>query len=211
MRPEGKNVENNLRSVASGALLGYWKVEMAGGHQEMTITREDFVKEALRDYESPLLGYATTFLHDIERARDVVQDTFIRLYHQDVEKVRGGLKAWLFTVCRNRALDVLRKEKRMVSLEDQEISRLPSGRRTPAERVDLIERLEQVHAGLSRLSENQREVILLKFEQGLSYEEISEVTGLSAGNVGFLLHTGLKRLRTFLPDDLLRDLTPQTA
>jgi RNA polymerase sigma-70 factor (ECF subfamily) len=184
---------------------------MAAGSEDRGVSREEFVKQALRDYESPLLGYATTFLHDIERARDVVQDTFIRLYQQDIEKVKDGLKAWLFTVCRNRSLDVIRKEKRMVGLEEEQASRLPSGRRTPSERADLLERVEQVHAALNRLSENQREVILLKFEQGLSYDEISEVTGLSSGNVGFLLHTGLKRLRTFLPEDLLSDLTPQTA
>jgi RNA polymerase sigma-70 factor (ECF subfamily) len=177
----------------------------------MITTREDFVKAALNEFESPLIGYATTFLHDVERARDVVQDTFIRLYQQDVDKVKGGLKAWLFTVCRNRALDVIRKERRITNLEEEQIARVPSGRRTPSERADLEERVGQVHEALNRLSENQREVILLKFEQGLSYEEISEVTGLSSGNVGFLLHTGLKRLRSFLPDDLVQNLTPQTA
>jgi len=177
----------------------------------MITTREDFVKAALNEFESPLIGYATTFLHDVERARDVVQDTFVRLYHQDVNKVKGGLKAWLFTVCRNRALDVIRKERRITNLEEEQMARVPSGRRTPSERADLEERVGQVHEALNRLSENQREVILLKFEQGLSYEEISEVTGLSSGNVGFLLHTGLKRLRSFLPDDLVQNLTPQTA
>jgi len=177
----------------------------------MVTMKEDFIKQALVEYESPLIGYATTFLHDVERARDVVQDTFIRLYQQDIEKVRDRLKAWLFTVCRNRALDVIRKEKRVVGLEDERMVRIPSGRRTPSERADLEERVEQVHEALDRLSENQREVILLKFEQGLSYEEISEVTGLTSGNVGFLLHNGLKRLRTFLPDDLVQNLTPQTA
>ncbi|MDB4422659.1 sigma-70 family RNA polymerase sigma factor [Akkermansiaceae bacterium] len=177
----------------------------------MITTREDFVKAALNEFESPLIGYATTFLHDVERARDVVQDTFIRLYQQDVDKVKGGLKAWLFTVCRNRALDVIRKERRITNLEEEQMARVPSGRRTPSERADLEERVGQVHEALNRLSENQREVILLKFEQGLSYEEISEVTGLSSGNVGFLLHTGLKRLRSFLPDDLVQNLTPQTA
>jgi RNA polymerase sigma-70 factor (ECF subfamily) len=182
-----------------------------GASDDHSKRREDFVREALAEFESPLIGYATTFLHDIERARDVVQDTFIRLYQQDIDKVREGLKGWLFTVCRNRALDVLRKEKRLTGLEDAQVSRLSSGRRSPSERADLSERVEQVHAALNRLSENQREVILLKFEQGLSYREISEVTGLSSGNVGFLLHTGLKRLRSFLPDDLLRNLTPQTA
>ena len=177
----------------------------------MITTREDFVKAALNEFESPLIGYATTFLHDVERARDVVQDTFIRLYQQDVDKVKGGLKAWLFTVCRNRALDVIRKERRITNLEEEQMARVPSVRRTPSERADLEERVGQVHEALNRLSENQREVILLKFEQGLSYEEISEVTGLSSGNVGFLLHTGLKRLRSFLPDDLVQNLTPQTA
>ncbi len=177
----------------------------------MVTIQEDFIKQALVDYESPLIGYATTFLHDVDRARDVVQDTFIRLYQQDVDKVRDGLKAWLFTVCRNRALDVIRKERRIVGLEEEQMARMPSGRRSPSERADIQERVSQVHEALARLSENQREVILLKFEQGLSYEEISEVTDLSAGNVGFLLHTGLKRLRTFLPDDLVQNLTPQTA
>ena len=76
----------------------------------MEVTHEEFVRRALNEFESPLIGYAVTFLHDVDRAKDVVQDTFIRLYQQDIEKVRGGLKTWLFTVCRNRALDVLRKE-----------------------------------------------------------------------------------------------------
>ncbi len=177
----------------------------------MVTIKEDFIKQALVDYESPLIGYATTFLHDVERARDVVQDTFIRLYQQDIDKVKDGLKAWLFTVCRNRALDIIRKEKRIVGLEEEQMARVPSLRRTPSERADLEERVGQVHEALARLSENQREVILLKFEQGLSYEEISEVTSLSSGNVGFLLHTGLKRLRSFLPDDLIQNITPQTA
>ena len=184
---------------------------MAGGTKDMITRKEDFIKQALVDHESALIGYATTFLHDVERARDVVQDTFIRLYQQDMDKVRDSLKAWLFTVCRNRALDVIRKEKRVVNLEEEKMRRVPSRRRTPSERVDLEERVGQVHEALSRLSENQQEVILLKFEQGLSYEEISRVTGLSSGNIGFLLHTGLKRLRTFLPEDLVQNISPQTT
>lgn len=184
---------------------------MEKGKNDMTGVREDFIKKALRDYESALIGYAVTFLHDVERARDVVQDTFIRLYQQDIDKVKGGLKAWLFTVCRNRALDVIRKEKRIVNLEDERMGRMPSLKRTPSERVDLQERVGQLHQAIARLSDKQQEVILLKFEQGLSYEEISEVTGLSSGNVGFILHTGLKRLRAFLPEDLLQNISPTVA
>jgi RNA polymerase sigma-70 factor (ECF subfamily) len=48
---------------------------------------------------------------------------------------------------------------------------------------------------VERLPENQREVIRLKFQSDLSYKEIAEITNLSVSNVGFLLHTGIKRLR----------------
>lgn len=175
--------------------------------EHMVDSREEFVEQALAEFEGPLIGYALGIVHDLERARDVVQDTFIRLYQQDREKVSRGLKTWLFTVCRNRALDVLRKEKRMVALDEETAGRIQSPEAGPGNVVDWEERVAQVMSALDRLSENQREVILLKFQQGLSYKEISDVTGLSSGNVGFLLHTGLKRLRSFLPDDLLENLT----
>ena len=47
---------------------------------------------------------------------------------------------------------------------------------------------------------NQKEVVLLKFQQGMSYKEIQKVTGLKQGNIGFLIHTGLKRMREWMPD-----------
>ena len=54
---------------------------------------------------------------------------------------------------------------------------------------------------LDQLSENQRDVIRLKFQNDLSYREIAEITKLSVGNVGFLLHTGLKKLRELLSEE----------
>ena len=162
-----------------------------GRNQDMVETHEQFVEEALAQYEGPLIGYALGIVHDLDRARDVVQDTFIRLYQQDREKVRRGLKAWLFTVCRNRALDILRREKRMVGLEDEKISRLEGTEATPDGVADWDERIAQVMNALDRLSDNQREVIRLKFQQELSYKEISAATGLAVGNVGSVSYTHL--------------------
>lgn len=169
----------------------------------MISTADDLVEYALAEYESPLIGYAMSILKDLERARDVVQDTFIRLYKQDVERVKKGLKTWLYTVCRNRALDVLRKEKRMVVVDDEMFSYTASKDPSPDTAADQSERVSQLMGYLDTLSENQKEVILLKFEQGMSYEEISEATGLTTGNVGFLLHNGLKKLKEILPKDLI--------
>lgn len=164
-------------------------------------TREQFVERALAEFESPLIGYALGFVHDLERARDIVQDTFIRLCQQDVAKVKDGLKTWLFTVCRNRALDILRKESRLTSLDEKQLRQRDSGLASPDDSLDRAERVERVMRYLDRLSENQRTVILMKFRDGYSYQEICAATGLSSGNVGFLIHTGLKRLRELLPPD----------
>jgi len=161
---------------------------------------EAFIEQAVEDYESALIGYARTYLHDLERARDVVQDTFIRLCQQDLEKVRENLKAWLFTVCRNRCLDVIRKDKRVEPLDEIRWQRVAGTEAAPDEQAEDDEKIATVMRFMDRLPKNQKEVILLKFQQGMNYTEIHDVTGLTQGNIGFLIHTGLKRLREWLPD-----------
>ncbi len=155
----------------------------------------------MADYESPLIGYAATILNDPELARDVVQDTFIRLCGQDPAKVRDHLKSWLFTVCRNRALDLLRKDHRRQPLDPHDWQQVVDPGLQPDAQADLEERLAQLTQLLGRLTTNQRDVILLKFQQGLSYQEIHHITGLGTGNIGFLIHTGLKQLRSLLQQE----------
>jgi RNA polymerase sigma-70 factor (ECF subfamily) len=164
--------------------------------------REAIVMKAVADHESPLIGYATTILHDTELARDVVQDTFVRLCEQDLAKVRDHLKSWLFTVCRNRALDVLRKDKRTQPLDEITWKKVAGPGLQPDEITERGEVADRLAPFIDRLSDNQREVILLKFQHDLSYREIHEITGLTTSNIGFLIHTGIKRLREILPDDL---------
>jgi len=165
----------------------------------MTETNGELVKRALSEYQSALLGYATSILGDAGRAQDVVQDTFLKLWQQEPGKVNRSLKSWLFTVCRNRSFDVLRKEKRMTHVETSQLESVAgeSGN-DPSSVAERSERQSEVMNHLDRLPENQREVIRLKFQQDLSYREISAITSLSESNVGFLIHTGIKRLRKTL-------------
>jgi RNA polymerase sigma factor (sigma-70 family) len=165
--------------------------------------RELLVRQALEEFESPLIGYAASILRDADRARDVVQDTFIKLFEQEPDSVSTALKAWLFTVCRNRCFDVLRKEKRMTNMEDEQIERIHDPADDPAEAVARSDQHSEVLRFLERLPENQREVIRLKFQGEMSYKEISEVTQLSVSNVGFLIHAGLKRLRGLLSHQMV--------
>jgi RNA polymerase sigma-70 factor (ECF subfamily) len=156
----------------------------------------DWIRSAVGRYERPLVVYAAHVLGgDVERARDVVQETFVRLCSQARDRVEPHLAEWLFTVCRNQAIDVRRKERRMSLLSEADTDSAASIEPAPGEAIERHEAMSQVMRSMEMLPDNQQEVIRLKFQHGLSYKQISEVTKLSVSNVGFLIHTGLKTLR----------------
>ncbi len=159
-----------------------------------------WVRSAVDRYEKPLTLYAARLLGDADAARDVVQEAFLRLCSRDPAEVGPRLAEWLFTVCRNRALDVLRKERRMTHLSEEQVNRCLSPDPAPpdvAERRDLAGRVLGL---LDTLPTNQKEVIRLKFQNGFSYQEISRISGHSVSNVGYLIHAGMKTLRGRLHD-----------
>ncbi|WP_415908634.1 RNA polymerase sigma factor [Oleiharenicola sp. Vm1] len=142
------------------------------------------------------MRYATRLLHgDADRARDVVQDTFVKLLAQKPAEIDGHLAEWLFTVCRHRALDVLRKEGRMKLFEEGQAERLSAPEPRPGAGAERAETQAAVLKLIERLPRNQQEVVRLKFQNGFSYKEISRITSLSVTNVGFILHTAVARLR----------------
>ena len=160
-----------------------------------TAERTEWVRKALDDHEAPLLRYVVSLTGDAESARDIVQDAFLRLCSQERGAVEGHLAQWLFTVARNRALDRLRKEGRMSPLTEGLLENRESASPSPSAVAETRDSTRNALALIDRLPPNQREVVRLKFQNQLSYQEIAQLTALSVGNVGFLLHTALKTLR----------------
>ena len=154
-----------------------------------------WVPSVLAEFEQPLTRYAAHITGDAERAREVVQDTFLKLLHQKPAQIRDHLAQWLYTVCRNRALDVLRKERRMTGISNAQLQLQAHSGPEVSTTMEKEEQLADVLDILGTLPANQQEVIRLKFQADLSYLEISQVTSLSVSNVGFLIHTGLKTIR----------------
>jgi RNA polymerase sigma-70 factor (ECF subfamily) len=160
--------------------------------------RADWVRGLLARHEAPLLRYALRIAGDIESARDAVQETFLKLSGEDPASLDGHAAAWLYRVCRHRALDARRKDQRMESLNGHAESALavetPSAHSVLAKHEDL----ETVRRLIASLSPREQEAIELKFQAGLSYREIGEVLDTSISNVGFIIHTALKKVRTAL-------------
>jgi RNA polymerase sigma-70 factor (ECF subfamily) len=171
--------------------------------------KAEWVRSALRRHETSLLRYAASITGDAERARDIVQETFMKLCGEEKEKLDGRLSEWLFTVCRNRALDVQRKEKRMTPLTEMDLETRESAEPSPSLAAEQNESTHQILQLLETLPPNQREVIRLKFQSDLSYQQISQVTKLSVSNVGFLIHTGLKTLRQKFNSETQENLRSQ--
>ena len=142
----------------------------------------------------PLLQYATRILGDRERARDVVQETFVELRRSERRQSDPAPAKWLFTVCRNRALNICRKEKRMTYLDEEILERQPGREPAPNERIEREEASSFLLRIVATLPPRQQEVLQLKFQNDLSYREISEITKLSVSHVGVLIHTALKTL-----------------
>ena len=102
---------------------------------------------------------------------------------------------WLFTVCRNGALNVCRKEKRMMYLEEQMIKSRADEQAMPYEHLEQKEAVGFLIRIVATLPPRQQEVLQLKFQNDLSYQQIAAITKTTPNCVGVLIHTALKRLR----------------
>ena len=162
----------------------------------------DWVRMALERFEQPLLRYALRITGDMETAQDVVQDTFLKLCLADRMKIQEYLVPWLYRVCRNRALDVRKKEQRMQTVDPATLAAQPSPQPAPRAVAQGRETETLALEAFSELPENQQEVFRLKFQEQLSYKEISEVTGFPVANVRYLIHISLKKVRAVLREQL---------
>lgn len=154
---------------------------------------EEIIDRTLERYERPLISYAKTITGELESARDAVQDTFLRLSRQDVRALEPRMAPWLFFVCRNCALDHVRKVARFSdeALDEEQASE----ERTPAGEAMAADEAARLRGMLTYLSPRQQEVVKLKFEGGLSYKEIGETLKISVSHVGVELHEAIQTLR----------------
>lgn len=162
------------------------------------------------EFEGRLTRYAIRLIGDEHAARDVVQHVFLRLCDAIPDEIQGHIGPWLFRVCRNRSLDLLRKNGRVESLSGAESERLPARESDPALAAEQQDLGRCVYRLLDELATSQREVIEL-WLNNFSYQEISQITGRTEGHVRVIAHRGLTRLREHPRTRHLLDLLPGGA
>jgi RNA polymerase sigma-70 factor (ECF subfamily) len=156
------------------------------------------IEELFAALESPLLGYALRYTGELALAEDVVQEAFMKLHIQFESVARP--RQWLYRTVHNLALNQRRAAGKTVSLEqasDNEnsaVAETADPAPLPDEQIIRIEGIGQVRLSLETLDKRSRELVKLKFNDELSYKDIAARTGLTAGNVGFILHHALKTI-----------------
>jgi RNA polymerase sigma factor (sigma-70 family) len=156
--------------------------------------RPERIRRAIEAHQARLIAFAWRITGDLESARDVVQDTFLRLCRQDLDAIDDHLPAWLFRVCRNRALDVRKKERPMRPLPDT-VDPPDIVGAGPHDQLEQTDGTRRILAALSGLPAAQQEALRLRFQEELSYKQISAVTGHSVSHVGVLIHDGIRNIR----------------
>jgi RNA polymerase sigma-70 factor (ECF subfamily) len=167
--------------------------------QEGMTTRQQQIEAVVREYQQPLLRYATRLLRNATLAQDVVQGAFIKLVRQwqPSQRASPALKQWLFRVTHNEAVDLIRAEetRRRVHECSAEEAPPPDGGRMSSSAAEVEEeRHAQVLASLHVLTSGERQVVLLRLQQGMSYDEIAAVTNRPRNTVGVMLHQAVRKL-----------------
>lgn len=153
----------------------------------------------VRRYERAVFGFILGMVQDETQANDIFQDTFIRIMQALPQYTeRGKFASWSLGIARNLSLDALRRRRLETGLfkrqrpglgEDEECAEnVADPGAGPAELVEREDWLERMREALAKLPVEQREVVYLRYESDLTFQQIADLTGVS-------INTALGRMR----------------
>jgi RNA polymerase sigma-70 factor (ECF subfamily) len=146
---------------------------------------------SVEEFADQVYRFIRSNLKDDDRANDIVQDSYEKLWMHVTEIEYRVAKSWLFSTAYHTMVDIIRKEKRMTSLDD-------SYETTIVYETQPADLNEILHEALNRLPEQQKTSVLLRDYEGYSYKEISEITGLSEAQVKINIYRGRVALKNYI-------------
>ena len=147
--------------------------------------------KSVEKYSDNLYRFVLKNIKDIDKAKDIVQDTFLKFWEKRDNVDVSKSKSYLFTTAYHTLIDVVRREKKQGSFNDVKEENYI----TQTEYSDLQEIL---HQAIEQLPEDQKAVILLRDYEGYAYDEIAEITGMTVSQVKVYIFRGRKFLKNYL-------------
>ena len=160
---------------------------------------EEQLRRLMEAYGDSILRMCALYLGDAALAEDAAQEAFLAAW-RGLPRFRGDSRfsTWLYRLTTNAAIDCLRREKRHRGTDDLDGVDLPDGGDTPQETAERSETRNAVRAALYRLTDEHREVLLLRYMQELDYCEIARALHISEGTVKSRINRAKARLKELL-------------
>ena len=190
-------MDKNLNALSDEELIA--ELQQTGNERAFEIL--------VHRYKNPLTNYVFRFLGDFDACSDVVQETMIKFYrYKDNYSSVAKFSTWIYTIAGNLARTEYRRRKRRSFLsihdygEDHKIFDIPDESYRPDVMTDSGIKDELIQKALLKVKEDFREVVILRDIDGMSYEEIAEITGLNEGTVKSRINRGRAKLQELLKD-----------
>lgn len=164
--------------------------KVLAGHQEL-------YSDLVRRYQEPLIYFLRRILSSDEDVFDCAQDAFLAAYRNlNRYSEAHPFRSWLYAIARNKALDLLRKRRKEVSLTlDENLVDLSP---KPEEVYLEKEQAAMLNEVLHKLPNHYAQTLYLRYHQELSYEEIAHVLQVPISRVKMYLYRGKEKLRQYL-------------
>lgn len=166
--------------------------------------REDSFEELVRRYQRPITNYVYRMLANYDSSLDVTQEIFIKVYNSMARySPEYRFSTWLYKIAHNAAIDHLRRNsnhEQSLEIENEDGTyqvQFESKRLNPEQEREHSEWREEIDAVVKKLPAGYRELIILRHNQDLSYDEIAEITNLPLGTV---------KNRLFRAREMMRDI-----
>ncbi|NIS77808.1 MAG: sigma-70 family RNA polymerase sigma factor [Deltaproteobacteria bacterium] len=161
---------------------------------------KDAFAELVEKYQRPIFSFIYNFFREYSICEDITQETFLRAYRFiKTYDAKQKFSTWLFAIAKNLCIDEKRKRDKAPTVPVDSISELKvdypdRGRANPEEVVMKLDTAETVKSLVSGLPEKYRTAIILFYFNELSYEEISEIMGLTMANTKIILFRAKKMM-----------------
>jgi len=146
---------------------------------------------SVEEFADSVYRFIRANLKDEERSNDIVQDSYEKLWRNVAEIEYPVVKSWLFSTAYHTMIDIIRKEKKITSLDNMDENNFL----TDSQYSDLNEIL---HDALNRLPDQQKSTVLLRDYEGYSYKEIGEITGMTEAQVKINIYRGRLALKNYI-------------
>ena len=173
--------------------------------QRIATGDEDALRVLVQRWQRPVYGFLVHMVRSPQEAEDLTQDVFLKVHEQAGRyRAQGKFRSWLMRIAGNAARSVLRRRKiiRWISFDPSKHDR-PARGDDPIQRLERDETIAMVQAAIDRLPARQREAVVMRRYQDMSYQEIADALGTTIPGVESLLQRATAALR--------RELEPDTA